>query len=359
MSNPEQGRRDDSQAAGNEWSVLEEYGREHVMGDEAVVRPTEDEMYEAVFEDFASKRDKEFVEQMRLPKNWRAERGKEIVYSMGDYHHDSKDILKTKAQNARTQEIIERELNEQLTTVDQLEDAANIEDPRIEKRTMDYEDDKVVIYDLKGLPYSILSTAIDYRKQGFKDGTTELNPNTVNGNLGALTMLEVLKDPAVWNTPEYEMQKQEGWGKWYGDPKARGNTISASYVRSDKPNMHRVKDDGFAQVTGTYKNLCYGFSHVEGDSIIRITLGDGRTTNDIGHEDTQINPGSLDVLNRLENNNTTYNEVVLRRYSETGKPRRPDFIITEDGQIPPLFLKHASYFGIPIINIETKYYKKK
>jgi hypothetical protein len=40
-------------------------------------------------------------------------------------------------------------------------------------------------------------------------------------------------------------------------------------------------------------------------------------------------------------------------------PKKPDYIIAENGNITKEALRHAKYFGIPIINVERKVYEEK
>lgn len=321
-------------------TALKEYREE--------VEETKAKKAEKELEDFNQKLEKNTEEKLKSEVRKILKDDQFLAYEMGAMRESRRSEA---IRNERVQESVERELNSKLTTIDDLEDAVNAEDPGIEKRFIEYDGEKIPVYDLKGLPYVILSTALDYR---YRD---EQGPSSTP-TIGEDTMKELLENPAVWATPEYEMEKQEGYGEWFGSKKARGNTISASYVNSKKRNTNdrRVHQGGAVKITGTYKNLCYGFAHVEGDSVIRVTLGDGGNSNGIGHNKTELsNP---DVVENMENkNHPTYNEVLLRRYSETGMPKKPDFIIAEDGEITETVLKHAKFWGIPIINIETKHYE--
>lgn len=272
-----------------------------------------------------------------------------LAWQMAEGRKNAEIKRKTELKQERVQEIVEQELNSKLTTIDKLDDAVNAEDPGIAKRSLEYDGEEIPVYDLRGLPFGILSTALDYRGLDEHSGIPTIGKNT---------MVNLLNNPALWNTPEHEMAKQEGFGEWFGSENARGNTISASYVNSEERNTNdrRVHNGGAYEITGTTRNLCYGFSRLEGDAIIRITLGDGGNSNGMGHDKTDL--WSPDEVGRMENiNHATYNEVLLRRYSETGMPRKPDYIIAEDGEITDTFLKHAKFWGIPILNIETKYYE--
>ena len=93
--------------------------------------------------------------------------------------------------------------------------------------------------------------------------------------------------------------------------------------------------------------------------MLSVTNGDGSTSNMEGDAETSIsNPDELDMLEGAEGTNN-YNEILLRRYSENGMPKRPDYIVAENGQITETMLRHAEYFGIPIINIDKDAYAQK
>lgn len=243
----------------------------------------------------------------------------------------------------RAQELVERQINEKLLTVDTLEEEALAENVEVEKRSVEYEGSEITVYDLKGLPFSILTHAIDYRHANVD------NPD----HIGVQTMNKLLDDPSIWTETEEEAKKAEGYGTRNGD--ARGNTISASYTNSDSNICARVGN------ALDYAHTVYGFSKLPGDSIIGIYSQDGGTTNVSGHNPTQLNERDLKTIDVLEGpgNRVSYNEVLLRRYDETGKPILPDYIVAEDGMITDTMKKHANYFNIPIINIEKKAYVEK
>jgi hypothetical protein len=54
-----------------------------------------------------------------------------------------------------------------------------------------------------------------------------------------------------------------------------------------------------------------------------------------------------------------YNEVLITRYKQDGQPRKPDFIITFNGETNDRIEQAINYFEIPIINFETSEYIKK
>ena len=236
--------------------------------------------------------------------------------------------------NQAAQELVEIDLNKKLLTPDALEIESVSENPEISKRSVDYEGEQIPVYDLKGFPFVMLQTTIDYRSTN--------RP----GEIGTETYRALMENPALWAERRDEAEKSAGFGTRNGN--ARGDTISTSYRNSEK-NLDSV-------VPG---ELVYGFASVSPDSIISVSGGDGGTSNMAGREETRVS--SLNEIKRLENPNasTIYNEVLLRRYSETGEPKRPDYIIVENGHISEASLRHAKFFNIPIVNIDTKAYQEK
>ena len=96
----------------------------------------------------------------------------------------------------RLQEIVERDLNSRLLSVETLEEEVLSENPGVSKRSIPYEDTEIPVYDLKGLPFSMLSTTIDFKH--------------VPGSLGHQTSRAVMANPAIWNQRLDEAMKTEG-----------------------------------------------------------------------------------------------------------------------------------------------------
>lgn len=234
----------------------------------------------------------------------------------------------------RIQELVERDLNSHLLTVDDLEMEAISENSEVQKRTVRWRKHDIVVYDLKGLPFSLLSTTIDYRSAN--------KP----GEIGTETFKRVLKNPYIWAERRDKAEKTSGFGTRNSD--ARGDTISTSYWNSER-NID-------SHVPG---NLIYGFESVQADSIISVSNGDGNTSNMAGNAVTTLL--SPDAIKQLEgaDGRMGYNEVLLRRYTENGIPKKPDYIIVENGRITEESLRSAAFFGIPIINIERSIYAEK
>lgn len=239
----------------------------------------------------------------------------------------------------RVQEIVETDLNARLLTTDNLEAEILSNNPEIQKQSVLFNGTKIPVYNLKGLPFSILSTTIDYRSA---------NDKAHGGifDIGSETYKKVIANPAIWGERREDAEKSDGFGT--RNSNARGDTISASYWNSERNiNSHFPGD------------LIYGFERVEPDSIISVHNCDGGTDNMAGRDETDLmNPDEIKYLEGADGR-YSYNEILLRRYSENGIPKKPDYIITENGKITEAALRHARYFGIPIVNIDRAIYAAK
>ena len=271
----------------------------------------------------ARKREEEAeLERLELERGMKAAR---------DNYEGNRD---SRFRNQRAQELLERDLNERLVKIDQLEEESLAENPEVEKSTMSYNGSEIPVYTLHGFPVKMLTHTVDYRK------------NNLSGSIGTKTYKEVMEDPSIWAKRRDIAEQTEGFGTT--NDNARGDTISASYTNSEQNFDSRVSGE-----------LVYGFCQVEADSVLAVVNGDGGTTNMAGTLETTIsNPDKFDIL---EGSGSTkgYNEVLLRRYSENGMPKRPDYILAENGKITETMLKHAEYFGIPIINLDMEAYRQK
>jgi len=242
----------------------------------------------------------------------------------------------------RAQEILEKDLNSRLLTIDTLEDEISGGNPEVEKTQKEYEGKIIPVYTLKGLPFSMLSHDVEYRKANLG------SPYTI----GTETFQKIVEDPSVWAQRESEASKEEGFGTT--GSKARGNVIFTSYIDSESNLDQRVGSDK--------GDLCYGFSHIDGGDLLKVSQSDGGTPNMVSKDiETFISEHDISFLDMVEgpSGRAGYNEVVFRRYTENGEPHLPDYIITENGHIAEKMLKHAAFFKIPIVNIDkAPYYAK-
>ena len=246
-----------------------------------------------------------------------------------------------KFEGQRVQESLEKELNSRLTTVDGLEEAVLAEEEGVSRRTVEFEGSEIPVYDLTGKPFEMVSHAVDYRYANWSMG---------NADIGNKTAQDLLVHPEVWERTREEVETEEGYGTRRED--AKGDVISCSYVNSEKNIDSRVAK------FGGYYTLCYGFERMPADSLLYATGGDGGTSNTGGKGEAALSRSDMGAIERFEGAGGTpmYNEMVLRRYDESGEPLKPSYIIAENGQITEAAMRHAKHFGIPIVNIERKNY---
>lgn len=314
------------------WSELEELGRNgFTNGDidgDAEKTHKESKAAASAVENYDENEDKEGVEYGTYVGNRAA-----IEYDMAEAREVFDYHKKGRFRYQRIQEFVERDLNSKLSKVDDLEMEVIAGNPEIQKRSVNYEGVDIPIYDLGGIPFSFLSTTIDFRDSG--------EP----GSIGVDTYKTVLKDPSVWNERRDIAEKASGFGTRGAD--ARGDTISASFWNSESNSVSYVPG-----------RLVYGFENVQADSVIAIFNRDGGTSNLIKGQDMILSLNSLEYIEGASGN-INYNEVLLRRYSENGMPKRPDYIIVEKNRISEEALRHAKYFGIPIVNVVRPVYERK
>lgn len=304
------------------WVALEEYRAEQ-------------QAHEREVADYQRQRALEQAQAEAKHKAYLERREKETLARQMSQARDLFDYRKhSEIQQQRVQELVERDLNSRLLTVDNLEEEALSENSEVQKRFVEFEGSEIPVYDLEGLPFAMLSTTIDYR-----------NANKP-GEIGTETYKEVMANPAIWLERQDEAERADGFGT--RNEHARGNAISTSYRNSERNLKSYVPGE-----------LTYGFGHVDAGSVFAVVNGDAGSNNVISKSGSLI--AGLDAIDRLEGAGGTkyYNEVVLRRYSETGEPKRPDYIVARNGQISEAALRHAKFFNIPIVNIEESVYEDK
>lgn len=258
----------------------------------------------------------------------------ELIREIEDFRKEKIDNLHAE----RKQEISERAFNEKLTKVEDIEIEASIDGSDVQKREVEYDSKRITVYDLKGLPFTTLLHAIDYKgRVGDID----------EAKTGSAVAKQLQVDPSIWA----EKKKSDiEYGGMKSD--SMGDTISTSYINTEKTFRTVDKDLYY-----------YGFDNIKPNSILQISQGDGRTYNGVGDikKPTLIKSSTSYMPEQLEKPGTLepYNEIQIRRYDENGDPQLPDFIVIKNGKFPELMKKHAAYFDIPVINIETDCYKQK
>ena len=264
----------------------------------------------------------------------KAESDKEAAQAIGSERIFNKF---QKLHNERAQELVERDLNSRLLKVDDLEAEAYPGNPDVQKEVIPFNGHDIPVYNLSGVDFSLLTTTIDYRKA---------NDDTA-WDIGTETYKRIMADPSLWCLRRDQAEKQKGFGT--DGASAMGNTISTSYWDSHQSIDRHVSGD-----------LLYGFDNVTPDSILEITNGDAGSSNMGGDEDTLVSsPDEIKNLNKPRMDNCGYNEVTLRRYSENGIPKKPDYIVTKSGRITEVALRHAAFFDVPIINVNSDIYERR
>lgn len=229
----------------------------------------------------------------------------------------------------RAQESIEREFNSELLTIDKLEEEVLVENPEVEKSSKEYDGVEIPVYILKGLPFSMLSHNIAYKKNGDE------------GTIGATTSRRLIEDPSIWTQPEEEALKEQN----------RGNVISLSYINSDSNLTSRY-------ILNDQSDICYGFSSIAPFQYIAASTTDMRSPQHYNKGSTEART-EIDIIDKLKKESAGYNEIVVHRYTEDGQPYKPDYIIAQHGIITEDMLRHAKFFNVPIVDIWTGPYEEK
>lgn len=145
----------------------------------------------------------------------------------------------------------------------------------------------------------------------------------------------------------------------------RGNTLSCSYTDVNK-NPDRRLGTNLEMMTEHKKEpyIVYGWDHVRPGSVMEVANTDLNTPQIISKKGyISLSESELDIWDKLENDTAkvkgSYNEVAMRRYNENGDPQAPDYLVIEDGKISEAIKHHADTFGVPILNVERRYYDKK
>lgn len=231
-------------------------------------------------------------------------------------------------QQERAQELFERELKKDITNIEDLEFFAKAEVEGLSLENINYNDKDIKVIHATGFPLKFLESSI--------------NSSFVADN------------PSIWtkNASEYSsFSHQKGATIVFNPDEGEvSNTICTTYVDTNH-NPSAIH----AGATG----LVFVFTDIKPDSVIAAKPHDAWSSPDSG----------FDRPNLLENNDIIspeeiakqskgFNEIVLRRYDETGKPLLPSAIMTYDLIEPnERILKNASYFNIPIIHIDKKAYE--
>lgn len=277
---------------------------------------------------------------------------------------DRKRIDKFKENAA--QELIERELNSELTKIDDLINAANANEDGISSKKLNFNysdgsEKEVSLIILEGYPLKTLQSGISF----YNTITQAKNKEDDEGPHHTLKTLQ--NDPSFW------MKKQS-------EVEGLGDTTSATFCAS-------YFDTNFGITGYTASGCCYAFDHVRPNSVVEISKIDGSSlpTPDIQQPKigksvddfiVSTEPYRLKDINQKENPPYTlseladmenpqpndFNELVINRYDELGQPQKPDYILTRGNMdssygVDDLTIRHALYHNIPIVCIVPEKYK--
>ncbi len=257
-----------------------------------------------------------------------------------------------KAQAERALELTERRFNEVMTTPDELEQAVLSGEEGISMHQIEFEGKMITVYELEGYPIRFLQHVVDYRDI--------YDPNGVGSN----TTRQILENPSVWmsNMGDVERRMKKAVGHHFTPDKWTDN-ISTSYIDADI----NLAIGGVI----SKKGVVYGFSRIPSDSLISLTRGDAGTNVDEASGGSKIKK-YYEPIDFASGDTTQYNEAVIKRYRENGEPLLlPDFMIVHEGrnidtlhdgeadQLTDYTLRHAAYFGIPIVRIHDESYREK
>jgi|GEM_PF-6742982 len=276
-----------------------------------------------------ARRETEEAERRRVAEEER------LTKQMADGHEYSMYEKRNWFKNQRAQELLERQFNAEFTSIDELEILADAGEDKLSVDHREYEGKDIKIITSKGYPLKFLQTAIDFKLT---------NGQVVESRIGSKTAQNLIDNPSLWVRNGHDLQVGGN------SSTSEADTISTSYIDSD----YGIGGPGGAESPA---GLTYLFSHLDGDSIIVMTTSDQGTNNSNGTHRTGINEYSL-TPEELAKETKIHNEVQIRRYDETGKPKRPDALVTYDGKITEAALRHAAFFGVPVVNIERAPYVK-
>ncbi|HOZ53756.1 MAG TPA: hypothetical protein PKY25_00250 [Bacilli bacterium] len=119
-----------------------------------------------------------------------------------------------------------------------------------------------------------------------------------------------------------------------------------------------INDTYIGTFVGTEADIMYVFSNVESEDVLSICPEDGAyppTIDESVDLFTKTDPVGPEELIRETKSKRYYNEVAIRRKKKDGQRILPTAILCYD-KINDASIKHAEYFGIPIIVINTKTY---
>ena len=170
------------------------------------------------------------------------------------------------------QELMERELNSELTKVDDLFNAVRAHEKGIKgtRATLNFdngEQGNVTLFLLEGYPLKILQSSISIYN------TNDLANNDEYGQTHQ-TVDQLIEDPSFWMKKQNEV---EGLGK------STSAVLSASYFDTNI---------GITDMTGY--GCCYAFDHVRPRSVVQVHKGDNNTLSKSEIQQPELTPHEPD-----------------------------------------------------------------
>ena len=236
-----------------------------------------------------------------------------------------------------------RDFEARATGTEDFEDWSIMGEDGISKTEIDYEGEKIPVYNLSGHDFCFFVHDIAYRAGDDYHGASAARERSE----------EILEDPSKWMA-RAEIVNQQSSSVGLGG--AYSGNISMSIVTDKMPNNF---------VAPSNNSVYYGFSDIGKRRIVAATGGDAQTgqgeTSRVHGEVYGHHVRSIDRIER-EATPSLYNEVVVDRYEDdSDKPMPPQFIFvpkypTFNFEPSKLALKHAKHFGIPVVMLDVVSY---
>jgi len=253
-------------------------------------------------------------------------------------------------------EMFKLDFENMATGVDDFEDWVIMGEDGISKESVEYEGETIPVYHLTGHNFCFLVHDIGYRtrdKNKYKES--------------AERAFKQLDDPSVFMTrakKHNQVSRDGGYGEEYSV------NISTSLLTDKMPDGHAQRGDNYDRT----RHLFYGFSDIGRRKIIAADAKDAAVkqsyTGNIDSSSPTPTIYSIPEIEQpaLDNQKKegmsfygNYNEIAIDRYEEdSDKPLLPQFIfVPAERGINELVLRHAKYYGIPIVVVDEKAYIKK
>ncbi|MBR6961520.1 hypothetical protein IKH79_02020 [Candidatus Saccharibacteria bacterium] len=257
-------------------------------------------------------------------------------------------------------EMFKLDFENRATGVDDFEDWVIMGEDGISKESVEYEGEMIPVYHLTGHNFCFLVHDIGYRSE---EGE-RMKP--AHGESIARSLRQ-LDDPGAFVT----RAKKHNQVSRYGDfGKEYSVNISTSLLTDKMPDGHAQRGENYNRE----RHLFYGFSDIGRRKIIAADAKDAAIRQSYtGNIDSSSPTPTIFNIPELEQAalanqkdegvsfHGNYNEIAIDRYEEdSDKPLSPQFIfVPAERGINELVLRHAKYYGIPIVVVDEKAYIKK